>query len=101
MSIINKEGKPKLKELIEQFFSEEEEVKNQAQEKIREIGVEAVDDFLVEELQELESKLYSKNMGEVDCSARSLSALVLNEGRAEQTCRNCGTVIQEKKAKKR
>ena len=50
LSIINEEEKPELKELIEQFFSEEEEVKNQALERLREIEVETIDDFLAEEL---------------------------------------------------
>ena len=53
MSIINEEEKIELKELIEQFFSEEEEVKNQALERLREIGVETIDDFLAEELGEI------------------------------------------------
>ncbi len=53
MSIINEEEKPELKELIEQYLSEDEEIKNQAQEKIREIGAEKIDDFLAEELGEI------------------------------------------------
>lgn len=40
----------KLKELVELFFSGEEETKNQATEKLKDIGIFALDDFLVEEL---------------------------------------------------
>ncbi len=52
--------------------------------------------YTVEKLQELEDKLYSKNLDELDCSICGQSSLILDQGRAEQTCRNCGTVIQEK-----
>ena len=41
---------PELKQLIEQFFSDNEERKNHATEKLRGIGVEAIDDLLVKEL---------------------------------------------------
>ena len=41
---------PELKQLIEHFFSDNEERKNQATEKLRGIGVEALDDLLIKEL---------------------------------------------------
>ena len=52
--------------------------------------------YTVDELQELEAKLYSKNVDELECNICGLSSLVLDEDRTEQTCRNCRTVIQEK-----
>ena len=51
--------------------------------------------YTIEELQELEAKLYSKNMDEVECSVCGRSSLILDENRAEQACRNCGKAIQE------
>jgi len=51
--------------------------------------------YTVEELQELEAKLYSINMDEVVCSFCGQSSLILDENRAEQACRNCGKAIQE------
>lgn len=52
--------------------------------------------YTVEELHDLEAKLYSKNMDELDCSVCGQSSLILDEDRAEQACKNCGTVIRDK-----
>ena len=52
--------------------------------------------YVVGELKELEVKLHSKHMDEVDCSVCNQSHLILDENRAEQTCKNCGIVIRDK-----
>lgn len=52
--------------------------------------------YVVAELQELEVKLYSRNLDELDCFICGQSHLILDENRAEKTCGNCGTVIRER-----
>ena len=52
--------------------------------------------YVIEELKELETKLYSKDLDELDCSFCGQNVLFFDENRAEQACRNCGTVIEER-----
>ena len=52
--------------------------------------------YVVGELQELEAKLYSKNLDEYDCLICGTNQLVLDDIRGEQICKNCGLVREEK-----
>ena len=89
------------KMVVDVFFEMKKDFEKLLQEPLFPLGrkCENLDDlvsYTVVELQELEAKLYSKNIDEVDCVVCGQSSLILDINRTEQTCRNCGTVIHEK-----
>jgi len=53
-------------------------------------------DYVVGELQELEAKLYSNNMDELECSVCNQSTLIIDKTRGEEICRSCGIVFRER-----